>query len=652
MRPPISWSALTDASVGVWGLGVEGRPACAACGRWASSPCWSTTIRRAPALDGLRGPGHRRPEGWTPCLAATSWSRARASAATAPRWRSSRRPGSPCAVGSACSWPRPIRARGLHHRHQGEEHHDGDRRAPPDRARLRRPGGREHRAAALGPRRRAGAGLLDHRDVELPGSRSAERPCGGRRHIAVPRPPRLARHGRALLRRQAVAVHQARGDAGPRRRRRRPNCATMPSSSVRTSVGWAAAEVERDAPWSAALGLTGPHNARNASVARAVLEGLGIPGASDEDRLAARGPGVRRAAQPMPLAGLGRHGRVRRRQPLDQRAARPRPRCRPSPTVPWPCSSVGTTAGSTTRRSAGRSPPRTAPTLVVTMPDNGPRIGQAVRDTTDGQVEVRDADEPGRRGRSRVRLGPGRRRGAALAGGAQLRALRRLPGALGGLRRGGRPRWGRSAEQRQQRAPTGASSSRSLRKSHHESAETVAAACTTSRSASNAVERLHRPPGVVHLLGAVHVPEAGALVVEAVVAAQAVALGAPRCRRPGPRRRPPWPSAATGSLDAVVRTTASKAAVEGVAGASGAAPAAAREGLEELHVRLGRAELVGQVRLHELTSAPGRQARRRWPPTSPGAPAQCGGTAPRRRPTRPRRGCRLPSDGRKGGVSK
>src|SRR3984957_11512933 len=45
------------------------------------------------------------------------------------------------------------------------------------------------------------------------------------------------------------------------------------------------AEVARDTRWSAALGVTGPHNARNASVARAVLEGLGIPGASDEDRL-------------------------------------------------------------------------------------------------------------------------------------------------------------------------------------------------------------------------------------------------------------------------------------------------------------------------------------------------------------------------------
>ncbi len=34
---------------------------------------------------------------------------------------------------------------------------------------------------------------------------------------------------------------------------------------------------------------------------------------------------------------------------------------------------------------------RTAPTLVVTMPDNGPRIGAAVRDASEGRVEVIDA---------------------------------------------------------------------------------------------------------------------------------------------------------------------------------------------------------------------------------------------------------------------
>jgi UDP-N-acetylmuramoylalanine--D-glutamate ligase len=34
---------------------------------------------------------------------------------------------------------------------------------------------------------------------------------------------------------------------------------------------------------------------------------------------------------------------------------------------------------------------RAAPTLVVTMPDNGPRIGDAVRAVTEGRVDVVDA---------------------------------------------------------------------------------------------------------------------------------------------------------------------------------------------------------------------------------------------------------------------
>jgi UDP-N-acetylmuramoyl-L-alanine---L-glutamate ligase len=34
---------------------------------------------------------------------------------------------------------------------------------------------------------------------------------------------------------------------------------------------------------------------------------------------------------------------------------------------------------------------RTAPTLVVTMPDNGPRIGAAVREAADGRAQVIDA---------------------------------------------------------------------------------------------------------------------------------------------------------------------------------------------------------------------------------------------------------------------
>ena len=59
-------------------------------------------------------------------------------------------------------------------------------------------------------------------------------------------------------------------------------------------------------------------------------------------------------------------------------------------------------------------------------------------------------------------------------------------------------------------------------------------------------------------------------------------------------------SAAAGSCAVAVRTSASRAAVEGVAGTPGGGTGRRREGLEELRVGLRRAELVGEVRLHEL----------------------------------------------------
>jgi UDP-N-acetylmuramoylalanine-D-glutamate ligase len=238
-------------------------------------------------------------------------------------------------------------------------------------------------------------------------------------------------------------------------------------------------EVERDTRWSAALGLTGPHNARNASVARAVLEGLGIPGASDEDRLA-------RAAQgfdglPSRCRSLGSVGTVEfvddglSTNVLPAQAALQAFADRPVALL------VGGHDRGLDYAPLGRTlAARTAPTLVVTMPDNGPRIGQAVRDTTDGQVEVRDASSLGAAVEAAFDWAPA---------GAVVLLSPAAPsfGRFGDYRERSAAAWGRSAEQRQQRAPTGASSSRSLRKSHHESAETVAAASTTSWSASNAV---------------------------------------------------------------------------------------------------------------------------------------------------------------------
>jgi UDP-N-acetylmuramoyl-L-alanine---L-glutamate ligase len=150
------------------------------------------------------------------------------------------------------------------------------------------------------------------------------------------------------------------------------------------------AEVERDSRWSIALGLTGPHNARNAAVARAVLEGLGIPAASDQDALATAAQGF--DGLPSRFQSLGSVDAIEfvddglstnvlpAQAALEAFAARP----------------VALLVGGHDRgldyAPLGRTiAARTAPTLVVTMPDNGPRIGRAVRGATSGQVEVRDA---------------------------------------------------------------------------------------------------------------------------------------------------------------------------------------------------------------------------------------------------------------------
>jgi UDP-N-acetylmuramoylalanine--D-glutamate ligase len=151
------------------------------------------------------------------------------------------------------------------------------------------------------------------------------------------------------------------------------------------------AEVERDTRWSASLGLTGPHNARNASVARAVLEGLGIPGASDENRLAEAAQGFE--GLPSRCRSLGSVGAVEfvddglSTNVLPAQAALEAFAERPVALL------VGGHDRGLDYTPLGRTiAARTAPTLVVTMPDNGPRIGRAVRGIPGGQVEVRDAD--------------------------------------------------------------------------------------------------------------------------------------------------------------------------------------------------------------------------------------------------------------------
>ncbi len=150
-----------------------------------------------------------------------------------------------------------------------------------------------------------------------------------------------------------------------------------------------AADVRDDTRWSSALGLPGPHNARNAAMARAVLSGLGIAEASDEQRLikAAHGFG----GLPSRCRSLGHVGTVEfvddslSTNSLPAQAALEAFEGRPVALLVG-----GLDRGVDYAPLGAAVAARAAPTLVVTMPDNGPRIGAAVRAAAASRVDVLD----------------------------------------------------------------------------------------------------------------------------------------------------------------------------------------------------------------------------------------------------------------------
>ncbi len=150
-------------------------------------------------------------------------------------------------------------------------------------------------------------------------------------------------------------------------------------------------EGERDRSWSDGLGLHGPHNARNAAVARAVLEGLGVAGAADDERLTAAAQGF--DGLPSRCRSLGTVDAVEfvddglSTNVLPAQAALRAYADRPVALLVGG-HDRGVDYAPLAETVAGRS----WPTLVVTMPDNGPRIGQAVRAASNGRVQVIDAD--------------------------------------------------------------------------------------------------------------------------------------------------------------------------------------------------------------------------------------------------------------------
>src|SRR6185437_15045758 len=288
--------------------------------------------------------------------------------------------------------PGPVAGRGgprpgdLHHRHQGQEQHNGCRGASADPVGLPLPGGGEHRPAAVGP---GGAGarlrLLGDRDIQLPGDRPALLTAGGRGDLAAPGPPGLARRRGDVLPGQAVGLLSARGRPDRRERGQRP--AAGAGGPARAAGGVVGADDDPGAGWMAPLGLLGVHNRRNALIARACLRALGVPQADDEAELAAAAAGF--APLPSRLEVIGEAGGV---VFVDDSLS-----TNVLPTLAamdaFPGRRVALIAGGHDRGidygplAAGLAA-RDAPTLVLAVPDSGPRIQAAIEAESPGKVEV------------------------------------------------------------------------------------------------------------------------------------------------------------------------------------------------------------------------------------------------------------------------
>jgi UDP-N-acetylmuramoylalanine--D-glutamate ligase len=143
-------------------------------------------------------------------------------------------------------------------------------------------------------------------------------------------------------------------------------------------------------PWVEAFDLPGSHNVRNASIARAVLLALGVEEAGDDAAIAAAAEGF--LGLPSRCRSIGYAGAVEfvddslSTNVLPAQAA----------LEAYGDRAVALLVGGHDRgldysplgRAVAR---RQLPTLVITMPDNGPRIGEAIRDVVDDQVTVVDA---------------------------------------------------------------------------------------------------------------------------------------------------------------------------------------------------------------------------------------------------------------------
>jgi UDP-N-acetylmuramoylalanine--D-glutamate ligase len=153
-------------------------------------------------------------------------------------------------------------------------------------------------------------------------------------------------------------------------------------------VEWVGENDDPDADWMAPLGLLGRHNRRNALIARRCLAALGVPGAADEAALRAAAAGYQglpsRLAPIATIAGVTFVDDSLSTNVLPTLAA----------LDAFPGRRIALIVGGHDRGIdyaplAAGVLARDAPTLVLTLPDSGPRIRAAIKESA-ADTEVTD----------------------------------------------------------------------------------------------------------------------------------------------------------------------------------------------------------------------------------------------------------------------
>lgn len=154
-------------------------------------------------------------------------------------------------------------------------------------------------------------------------------------------------------------------------------------------VEWVSQDDDPDADWMAPLGLLGRHNRRNALIARRCLAALGVPGASDDKTLRVAASGYQ--GLPSRLAPIGTVAGVTF---VDDSLS-----TNVLPTLAaldaFPDRRIALIVGGHDRGIdyaplAAGVRARDAPTLVLTLPDSGPRIRAAIEQAAAKETHVTD----------------------------------------------------------------------------------------------------------------------------------------------------------------------------------------------------------------------------------------------------------------------